>query len=196
MELLLTLTYVAFCYATFKLFRIPVNQWTLATAALGGILGLSLLFITMAYNHPFSTNARIYFAVTPILPSVRGRVIEVPVEDRTNQHLEAGEVLFKIDPKPYEYIVGEKRAGLADAEANVAQLKASVDQASAATGKARAQLLLAQENYDRQLTLFQKKRCRAGRTRHRNAQSRNGKTGDGRGCCCRRSCPASIWRNR
>lgn len=156
MEILLTLTYVAICFAIFKLFRIPVNQWTLATAALGGIFGLALLFITMAYNHPFSTNARIYFTVTPILPSVRGRVIEVPVQDRTNQHLEAGEVLFKIDPKPYEYIVEQKRAGLADAEANVAQLKASVDQASAAAGKVKAQLQLAQENYDRQLTLFQK----------------------------------------
>src|SRR6476469_4304017 len=105
MELLLTLTYVAICVAIFKIFRIPVNQWTLVTAALGGIFGLSLLFITMAYNHPFSTNARIYFTTVPILPSVKGRVIEVPVEDRTNQHLEAGEVLFKIDPKPYEYIV-------------------------------------------------------------------------------------------
>jgi multidrug resistance efflux pump len=156
MEILLTLTYVALCYATFKLFRIPVNQWTLATAALGGVFGLALLFITMAYNHPFSTNARIYFTTVPILPSVKGRVIEVPVEDRTNRHLEAGEVLFKIDPKPYEYIVGEKRAGLADAEANVAQLKASVDQASATVEKAKAQLQLAQTNYDSQLTLFQK----------------------------------------
>ena len=39
MELLLTLTYVAICVAIFKIFRIPVNQWTLATAALGGIFG-------------------------------------------------------------------------------------------------------------------------------------------------------------
>src|SRR5262245_7678819 len=140
--------------AIFKIFRIPVNQWTLVTAALGGIFGLSLLFITMAYNHPFSTNARVYFTTVPILPAVKGRVIEVPVANRTNQHLEAGEVLFKIDPKPYEYIVAEKRAGLADAEANVAQLKASVDQASAATAKAKAQLQLAQENYDRQSYLF------------------------------------------
>jgi len=156
MEILLTLTYVAICVAIFKIFRIPVNQWTLATAALGGIFGLSLLFIAMAYNHPFSTNARIYYTVTPILPAVRGRVIEVPVEDRTNQHLEVGEVLFKIDPKPYEYTVAEKKAGLADAEANVAQLKASVDQATATTGKAKAQLQLSQENYDAQATLFQK----------------------------------------
>jgi len=156
MEILLTLTYVALCYAIFKLFRIPVNQWTLATAALGGIFGLSLLFITMAYNHPFSTNARIYFTVTPILPGVRGRVVEVPIENRTNQHLEAGEVLFKIDPKPYEYVVEEKRAGLADAESSVAQLKASVDQATASAEKARAERDLAQTNYDRQKELFEK----------------------------------------
>src|SRR5215475_13031769 len=156
MEILLTLTYVAICYAIFKLFRIPVNQWTLATAGLGGIFGLSLLFITMAYNHPFSTNARIYYTVTPILPAVRGRVIEVPVEDRTNQHLEAGDVLFKIDPKPYEYTVAEKRAALADAESNIAQLKASVDQASATVGKAKSEMQLAQENYDRQSELFKK----------------------------------------
>jgi len=156
MELLLTLTYVAICVGIFKIFRIPVNQWTLATAGLGGVFGLALLFITMAYNQPFSTNARIYFTVTPILPSVRGRVIEVPVQNRTNRHLEAGEVLFKIDPKPYEYIVEQKRAGLADAEASVAQLKASVDQAAAATAKVKAQLQLAQQNYDRQSELFQK----------------------------------------
>src|ERR1700749_5067002 len=124
-ELLVTLTYVALCYAAVKLFRIPVNQWTLVTAALGGIFGLSLLFITMAYNQPFSTNARIYFTVTPILPAVRGRVIEVPVQDRTTQHLEAGEVLFKVNPKPYEYTVVEKRAGLADAGGHDAQRTAS-----------------------------------------------------------------------
>src|SRR5262249_47984353 len=72
-ELLLISTYVAICYGVFRIFRIPVNQWTLATAALGGIFGLSLLFIVMAYNHPFSSNARIYFAVTPVLPAVKGR---------------------------------------------------------------------------------------------------------------------------
>ena len=156
MEILLTLTYVAICFAIFKIFKIPVNQWSLATAALGGIIGLSLLFITMAYNHPFSTNARIYFAVTPILPGVRGRVIEVPVEDKTNQHLNPGDVLFKIDPKPYEYRVQQKEAGLAEARANVEQLKASVDQASATVEKAKTQLDLAQTNYDRQKELFDK----------------------------------------
>ena len=39
MDLLIVLTYVALAWAVFKIFRIPVNQWTLATAALGGVFG-------------------------------------------------------------------------------------------------------------------------------------------------------------
>ena len=155
MELLLILTYVAFCYAVFKLFRIPVNQWSLATAALGGIVGIALLLVIMSYNHPFSTNARIYFAVTPVLPGVRGRVVEVPVQ--TNAPLKEGDVLFTIDPKPYEYIVEQKRASLAEAEQTVRQLKATLDEATAGVEKANAQLRLQQENYNRQAELFQKK---------------------------------------
>lgn len=78
MDLLLILMYVAFCYAIFKLFKIPVNQWSLATATLGGVVGIALLLLIMNYNHPYSTNARIYFTTTPIIPAVKGRVIEVP----------------------------------------------------------------------------------------------------------------------
>ena len=72
MELLLILIYVSICYVIFKIFRIPVNQWSLATATLGGIIGISLLLLIMNYNHPFTNNARIYFAVTPVLPAGEG----------------------------------------------------------------------------------------------------------------------------
>ena len=154
MELLLILIYVSFCIAVFKIFRIPVNQWSLATATLGGIVGIALLLIIMSYNHPFTTNARIYFSVTPILPAVRGRVIEVPVQP--NVPLKQGDVLFRLDPKPFQYIVDQKKAALAEAEQNVKQLKASLDQASAGTQRAQAQFELAQQNYDRQAELFQR----------------------------------------
>ncbi len=154
MELLLILIYVSFCYVVFKIFKIPVNQWSLATATLGGIIGIALLLLIMNYNHPFTKNARIYFAVTPVLPGVRGRVIEVPVE--TNKPLKQGDVLFRIDPKPYEYLVNQKKAMLAEAEQNVGQLKASLDQATASAERANAQFALAQQNYDRQSELFQK----------------------------------------
>src|SRR4051812_1356439 len=106
MELLLILTYVAFCAVVFKIFRIPVNQWSLATATLGGAIGIFLLLVIMSYNHPFSSNGRIYFAVTPILPGVKGRVIEVPVQ--SNVPLKEGDVPFRIDPKPYEYALDQK----------------------------------------------------------------------------------------
>ena len=103
MELLLILIYVSICYAVFKIFRIPVNQWSLSTAALGGIFGIALLLLTMNYNHPYTKNGSIYFAVTPILPGVKGRVIDVPVTP--NAPLKEGDVPLKIDPKPFEYVV-------------------------------------------------------------------------------------------
>jgi multidrug resistance efflux pump len=155
MELLLILLYVSICYVVFKVFKIPINQWSLATATLGGIVGIVLLLLIMNYNHPFTTNARIYFSVTPVLPSVRGRVIDMPVQ--TNVHLKEGDVLFRIDPKPYEYVVAQKKAALAEAEQNVKQLKASLDQATAAADRTNAQLGLAQQEYDRQSQLFERK---------------------------------------
>src|SRR5262249_35143471 len=153
-ELLLILIYVSICWAIFKIFRIPVNQWSLATATLGGIIGIAIILLVMNYNHPFTTNVRIYFAVTPVLPAVSGRVIEVPVQ--ANMPLKEGDVLFRIDPKPYQYIVDQRRAALAEAEQNVQQLKASLDQATANAERANAQLTLAQQNYDRQFELYQK----------------------------------------
>ncbi|MGB2588604.1 MAG: HlyD family secretion protein [Pseudolabrys sp.] len=152
MELLLALIYVSFCIAIFKIFRIPVNQWSLSTAVLGGIIGISLTLLVMNYNHPFTANARIYFAVTPILPTVKGRVVEVPVQ--ANAPLKEGDVLFRVDPKPFEYVVAQGKAALAEAEQNVKQLKASFDQAAAQAERANAQLQLAEQNYDRQAQLF------------------------------------------
>src|SRR6478609_10984794 len=103
MEILLILIYVSICYVIFKLFKIPVNQWSVATATFGGIIGIALLLLVMNYNPPFTTNARIYFSVTPVLPTVKGRVIEVPAQ--TNTPLKEGDVLFRVDPKPFEYMV-------------------------------------------------------------------------------------------
>ena len=66
MEILLTLTYVALCYAVFKLFRIPVNQWTLATAALGASSGFRccssrwLTIIRFQLTRAYITRSRRY----------------------------------------------------------------------------------------------------------------------------------------
>jgi multidrug resistance efflux pump len=155
MELLLILIYSAICVAVFKIFRIPVNKWTLPTAVLGGIFMIGIILLVMNYNHPFSSNARIYFATTPILPDVKGRVIEVPVQ--SNTLLKEGDVLFRIDPQPYQYVVDQKKALLAEAETSVKQLKSAYDQALANVEKVKTQVKLAQDEYDRQAYLFEKK---------------------------------------
>jgi multidrug resistance efflux pump len=155
MELLLILIYSAICVAVFKIFRIPVNKWTLPTAVLGGIFMIGIILLVMNYNHPFSSSARIYFATTPIMPNVKGRVIDVPVE--ANVPLKQGDVLFRIDPTPYQYVVDQKNALLVEAETNVKQLKAALDQAQANVEKVKVQLKLAEDDYARQLYLFEKK---------------------------------------
>jgi multidrug resistance efflux pump len=76
---------------------------------------------------------------------------------QANVPLKEGDVLFRIDPKPYEYIVAQKQALLAESEQNVRQLKASLDQATAGAERADAQFQLAQQNYDRQAQLFERK---------------------------------------
>ena len=100
MDLLLILTYTALCVVVFKVFKIPLNKWTVPTAVLGGIVMIGALLLVMNYNHPYTETLRQYYVTTPIIPEVRGRVIEVTVKD--NQPVKQGDVLFKIDPKPFE----------------------------------------------------------------------------------------------
>ena len=46
------------CTGHFKIFRIPVNQWTLATATLGGVFIVAGLILLMNYNHPYTFTAQ------------------------------------------------------------------------------------------------------------------------------------------
>jgi multidrug resistance efflux pump len=147
MELLLILTYAAICVAVFKAFRIPVNKWSLPTAVLGGIILIGLILLVMNYNHPFTNHARVYFTTTPILPDVKERVIDVPVQ--ANVPLKQGDILFRVDPNPYEFEVQQRRAALAEAEQNVDQLKASYESARAAAEGATAQRDTTKKAFDR-----------------------------------------------
>jgi multidrug resistance efflux pump len=147
MDLLLILTYAAICYAIFKIFRIPVNQWTLATAVLGGIFLIASLLLLMSYNHPYTSDARIYFTSAPVIPVVGGQVVDVPVTP--NAPLKKGDILFRIDPRPYQFIVDQKKAAIAEAKQTVLQLKAALDAANAAVTGAEA-------SRDRSLQAFEK----------------------------------------
>src|SRR6267378_3965026 len=127
MDLLLILTYAAFAYAVFRIFKIPVNGYSLLTAVLGGIALLATLLLGLNYNHPFTSEARFYFNTTPIVPAVSGIVTEVPV--KVNTHLKTGDILFRINPEPFENAVKAKEAALADAIQGTGQLQSTAQSA-------------------------------------------------------------------
>ncbi|MBB3978369.1 multidrug resistance efflux pump [Rhizobium azooxidifex] len=162
MDLLLILTYAAICVAIFKIFRVPVNQWTVSTAVLGGIFLISALLLVMSYNHPYSGDGRIYFTSAPVIPAVGGIVVDVPV--KTNVPLKKGEVLFRIDPRPYQYTVDQKKASLAEAEQSVLQMKAVLDGAVSLVTGTEASRDRAQQSYERYLEIFESSKSRTGET--------------------------------
>ncbi len=154
MVVLLLLIYAGLCVAVFKLLRAPVNQWTVTTAVVGAILIVGGILAGMNYNHPYTTNARLYFYTSPVVPIVSGPVVEVAAE--ANKPVRQGDLLFRIDPRPYQFIVDQKQAALVEARQSVKQLEASVRRAEAALGRVQAQQDLAQQTYDRQAELLQK----------------------------------------
>ncbi|MBP8173100.1 MAG: biotin/lipoyl-binding protein [Aeromonadaceae bacterium] len=117
MDLLIIMTYAAFAYGCFKIFKIPVNKWTVPTAMLGGVFIVAGLILTMNYNHPYTFIAQKAVVTIPVVSQVTGVVSEVPVTP--NQPIKAGTVLFKIDPTVYQARVDRLKADLVKAEQQV-----------------------------------------------------------------------------
>lgn len=148
MDLLLILTYTAICIAVFKVFKIPMNKWTVPTAVLGGVALIGLLLMVMNYNHPYGKFAKEVYVSVPIVPAVRGLVISVDAEP--NVELKQGDVLFKIDPAPYKFKVTALKARLKAATIDLDRAKEllrrkagkqrDVDQATANVDNLTAQL--------------------------------------------------------
>jgi len=154
MDLLLILTYTAVCIVIFKIFKIPLNKWSVPTAVLGGIVLIGALILFMNYNHPYSEMSRQYFVTTPIVPNVTGQVIEVPVTG--NEPLNKGDVLFKLDPVPFQNKVDSLKARVQAAKTELeradklfkakAGSKRDLDLAAASLDDQQAQLT--QAEYD------------------------------------------------
>ncbi|WP_342804189.1 FMN-binding protein MioC [Klebsiella pneumoniae] len=108
METLMLLTYAALCIVVFKVFRIPLNKWTVPTAVLGGIALIGAVIFGMNYNFPYTDVGNQVFRTVPIVSQVRGRVQSVPV--KPNQMLHKGDVLFTLDPTPFQAKVDDLQA--------------------------------------------------------------------------------------
>jgi len=107
---LLILIYAAILWVVFKVFKVPINKWTATTSILVGFFGIGFVVIVQNYYHPYSREARYYFYTTPIFSRVQGRVVEVPVIP--NVPLKKGDVLFRLNPEPFENNVNTLRGDL------------------------------------------------------------------------------------
>jgi multidrug resistance efflux pump len=107
----LTLCYCGLLWLIFfKLKLLPWNRSSQLAAAGIGIVAILVLVLAMNLFQPYSQDVRVYQRVVQIVPRVTGRVIEVPI--RANEPLKANDVLFRIDPEPYQYTVDRLTADL------------------------------------------------------------------------------------
>lgn len=74
-------------------------------------------------------NAYLHQARISIAPTVGGRVVAVNLHEL--QHVKAGDLLFQVDPQPYDLAVAQAEAAVNAARLQVEQLKAALAQAEA-----------------------------------------------------------------
>ncbi|MDE1186330.1 MAG: HlyD family secretion protein [Pantoea sp.] len=149
MDLLIILTYVAIAWSIFKIFKIPVNKWTVPTAALGGVFIVGALILLMNYNHPYTELAQKAVVAIPITPQVTGVVSEVT--NKQNTLIKKGEMLFRLDNTRYQARVDRLQADLTTAIHNTQSLKGQLDEAIANTQHVSAERDRLYEDYQRYL---------------------------------------------
>ncbi|MBB1272186.1 HlyD family secretion protein [Psychromonas sp. SR45-3] len=108
MDWLITLSYLSICVVIFRVFGIPFNRWTVPSAIVGGAILVGSLTLLINYTHPYSDSSKQYFVTIPIVPVVQGTVLSVDIT--ANTHINKGDILFRIDPLPYQNKVAQLTA--------------------------------------------------------------------------------------
>src|SRR6476659_888337 len=128
MEIILLIIYSIFVwFIFFKKKWLPWNITSQVIVVTIPIVALTVLILFMNIVAPSSHDVRAMNYTIPIVPRVSGQVTEVPIEP--NRPIKKGDVLFKIDPVPFE--AAQKAAaatlqGAKDQLNNAANKKASL----------------------------------------------------------------------
>lgn len=138
----------------------------------GLIVLVALLFICIKYwdyiANPWTRNGQIQANVIQIAPRVSGPIVHLPIKG--NQFVQAGDLLFKIDPQTYEVSLAQAKAALDATGYSIESLakqvessKASVEAAQAVINQVKSsmkgiesQLKNNKANYERQKLLLPK----------------------------------------
>lgn len=97
-------------------------------------------------QHRSSSDASIDADVVHVAPEVGGRIIEIRV--RENSPVHHGDILFQIDPLPYQLLVSQAQADLAVAEAQLDTQRRYVSTQRSNATIARDQMTTAKANYE------------------------------------------------
>jgi len=156
MIVFLTLLYIGVLFLLVRYKIVPWNAFWKISPAIWVVLLFVLVFIPMNWGAP-SGNVVVRRLSVSIVPNVAGEVLDVPVQPNTP--LKAGDVLFRIDPVPYEAQVRHIEAQLRLAQLNMerattleqrqAGTLATLQQREAEVDSLRAQLDAAQWNLDK-----------------------------------------------
>ncbi|MGL5007105.1 MAG: HlyD family secretion protein [Plesiomonas sp.] len=124
-----------------------------------GIIAVALLMIVGAYEYhtssPQTRHAVVRAHIISLAPEVSGTIVEMAVTD--NQPIKKGQLLLRIDPRPYQLAVDKAQVDLANAQQQVQQLEEGVNNARASVEAAQARYQYALKDLSRIQRLWQQK---------------------------------------
>src|SRR6478672_571729 len=149
MEVILLGIYGFFVWLIFFKFKwLPWNFTSIVITITLPIVAMMGLFLLLNIAAPATDDVRAMNYVIPIVPRITGQVTEVPIQP--NRPIKKGDVLFKIDPVPFEAAVKAAEAtlrGANDQLNNAANKKAAltprIEQAQSDLGNLESEFLAA-----------------------------------------------------
>src|SRR5881275_3215057 len=128
MEVILLGIYAFFVWLIFFKFKwLPWNFTSIVITITLPIVAMMALFLLLNIAAPATDDVRAMNYVIPVVPRITGQVTEVPIQP--NRPIKKGDVLFKIDPVPFEAAVKAAEAtlrGAKDQLNNAANKKAAL----------------------------------------------------------------------
>ena len=112
----------------------------------------ALFFYLHGGRYQSTDNAYLQSGLVSVAANVSGPVVSVAVHE--NERVRAGQVLFTLDPAPFQAAVEEAEAGLADAKTQIGSLRANYSQGQAELQAARDKLTYAVGEAARQKALL------------------------------------------
>ena len=121
--------YLVALRAVFSKFKLVRWGWLSGTVSL--LVGGFILATFLALFNYLTPSGRVTVTgrVVEVTPNVTGQIVTIPV--KTNVLVKANDVLFQIDPAPFQYKVSQLQASLAAAKQQVEILKSNYEQATA-----------------------------------------------------------------